>query len=189
MKSKERKTINKSKVKKTLKRKPKKPKKPKKRIKNNTKKKTIKANPSTISMIKLHKNLMDQLSELRSNSTYEQDTIKQEIESTTALDKKKQKQILILIHANWCLYCNALMPQWNKMKAKLLDDKTYSLEEIKEIESKELYKLEDVNKNHIRDGNHIYADGYPTMGKIQDGSFIRYTGGRSTDELVQWAKN
>lgn len=186
MKSKERKTINKSKVKKTLKRKPK---KPKKRIKNNTKKKTIKANPSTISMIKLHKNLMDQLSELRSNSTYEQDTIKQEIESTTALDKKKQKQILILIHANWCLYCNALMPQWNKMKAKLLDDKTYSLEEIKEIESKELYKLEDVNKNHIRDGNHIYADGYPTMGKIQDGSFIRYTGGRSTDELVQWAKN
>ena len=63
------------------------------------------------------------------------------------------------------------------------------LEEIKEIESKELYKLKEVNKNHIRDGNHIYADGYPTMGKIQDGSFIRYTGGRSTDELVQWAKN
>jgi thiol-disulfide isomerase/thioredoxin len=182
LKNRERKTKNKMKVKKTVKQKPKK-------LNKNKNVKKIKVKPQNISMFDLHTKLMQHLSELKKRESFEPEITKPEINTVKVLDKKTQKPVLVLIHAEWCGHCKALMPQWNDMKRQLLKDNSYTLENIKEIESEELYKLDDINRDYIEDGNNIYADGYPTMGKIQNGSFVRYQGGRSTPELIQWAKS
>lgn len=153
------------------------------------KSKSKKVKPHNISMFDLHTKLMQQLSELKKSESFEPESTKPQINTVKVLDKKTQKPMLVLIHAEWCGHCKALMPQWNDMKTQLLKDNSYALENIKEIESQELHKLDDINRDYIEDGNNIYADGYPTMGKIQNGSFVRYQGGRSTPELMQWATN
>ena len=183
IKKKERKTKKKSKVKKQLKQKSKKLNKTIKKVK------VKKEKPHNISMFDLHTKLMQQLSELKKNESFEPENTKPQINTVKVLDKKTQKPMLILIHAEWCGHCKALMPQWNDMKTQLLKDNSYTLENIKEIESQELHKLDDINRDYIEDGNDIYADGYPTMGKIQNGSFVRYQGGRTTPELIEWATN
>jgi thiol-disulfide isomerase/thioredoxin len=167
------------------------PKKSKSKKSNKTikKSKSKKEKPQNISMFELHTKLMQHLSELKKRESFEPEITKPEINTVKVLDKKTQQPVLVLIHAEWCGHCKALMPQWNDMKRQLLKDNSYTSENIKEIESEELYKLDDINRDYIEDGNNIYADGYPTMGKIQNGSFVRYQGGRSTPELIQWAKS
>lgn len=167
------------------------PKKNKSKKLNKTikKSKSKKDKPQNISMFDLHTKLMQHLSELKKRESFEPEITKPEVNTVKVLDKKTQKPVLVLIHAEWCGHCKALMPQWNDMKRQLLKDNSYTSENIKEIESEELYKLDDINRDYIEDGNNIYADGYPTMGKIQNGSFVRYQGGRSTSELMQWAKS
>lgn len=162
---------------------------PKKTNKTIKKSKSKKEKPQNISMFDLHTKLMQHLSELKKRESFEPEITKPEVNTVKVLDKKTQKPVLLLIHAEWCGHCKALMPQWNDMKRQLLKDNSYTSENIKEIESEELYKLDDINRDYIEDGNNIYADGYPTMGKIQNGSFVRYQGGRSTSELMQWAKS
>ena len=60
-------------------------------------------------------------------------------------------------------------------------------EDIIEIESAEQeQKLPELN-NSLQ-GPKIEIVGYPTMGKIEDGGFKKYNGGRATNSLMDWAK-
>ena len=98
-------------------------------------------------------------------------------------DKKPK---LVLIHANWCGHCQAMKPNWDQMKTNVIEKNMYSPNNIIEIESSEQEKeLPELNKQLT--GPKIEIVGYPTMGKITDGGFQRYEGGRSLDELMNWA--
>lgn len=98
-------------------------------------------------------------------------------------DKKSK---LVLIHANWCGHCQAMKPNWDQMKTNVIESNMYSPEDIIEIESGEQEKkLPELNQQ--LKGPKIEIIGYPTMGKITDGGFQKYEGGRSVDELMNWA--
>ena len=79
-----------------------------------------------------------------------------------------------------------MKPNWDQMKTNVIESNMYSPEDIIEIESGEQEKkLPELNE-HLK-GPKIEIVGYPTMGKITDGGFKRYEGGRSVDELMNWA--
>ena len=116
--------------------------------------------------------------------------IPQEMNTIKVINKKTDKPKLVLIYADWCIHCQSLKPQWNDMKVQLINEKKYNEEDIFEIESGEQeQKLLDLNGRFIINGQEIKADGYPTMGKIKEGQFNRYTGGRSVADLCAWAKS
>ena len=97
-----------------------------------------------------------------------------------------KKPKLVLIYANWCGHCQAMKPNWEQMKTNLLERNMYSPEDIIEIESAEQeQKLPELNNN--LQGAKIEIVGYPTMGKIEDGGFNKYEGGRDTESLMGWA--
>ena len=103
-------------------------------------------------------------------------------------DNNSQKPKLVLIYAEWCGHCQAMKPHWNEMKSELLQENIYNPDDIIEVESieqeEELPKL-----NHlVTNGSKIHVNGYPTMGKIAEGGFKQYVGGRTTIELLHWAK-
>jgi len=97
-----------------------------------------------------------------------------------------KKPKLVLIYANWCGHCQAMKPNWEQMKTNLLERNMYSPEDIIEIESGEQeQKLPELN-NSLQ-GAKIEIVGYPTMGKIEDGGFSKYEGGRDMESLLKWA--
>ena len=98
-----------------------------------------------------------------------------------------QKPKLVLIYAEWCGHCQAMKPNWEEMKTGLINDNIYGYDDIIEIESNE--QEEELPKiNHlVTNGSKINVNGYPTMGKIIDGGFKQYVGGRTTMELLNWA--
>ena len=99
-----------------------------------------------------------------------------------------QKPKLVLIYAEWCGHCQAMKPHWNEMKSELLQENIYNPDDIIEVESNE--QEEELPKlNHlVTNGSEINVNGYPTMGKIENGDFKQYVGGRTTMELLNWAK-
>tara|TARA_B100000282_G_scaffold291688_2_gene264291 strand:+ start:452 stop:940 length:489 start_codon:yes stop_codon:yes gene_type:complete len=104
------------------------------------------------------------------------------------IDKENmQKPKLVLIYAEWCGHCQAMKPNWEEMKSDLINDNLYGPDDIIEIESNE--QEEQLPKiNHlVTNGSKINVNGYPTMGKIVDGGFKQYVGGRTTMELLNWA--
>ena len=101
----------------------------------------------------------------------------------------KKGNVIVLFYANWCGHCQRLMPDWNDMKKILIDNNNYLPEQIIEVESGEQdQKLNYINNNYITDNTKVMPEGYPTIGKIVNGHFDKYYGGRSLNELVQWAK-
>jgi thiol-disulfide isomerase/thioredoxin len=95
----------------------------------------------------------------------------------TRKNQKKSTKIIGKIYANWCGYCIALKPEWDKMKQEL---KNHPIEFI-EIEASEQKRLEDFKKKHG-----IQVNGYPTIFKIA-GGVEYFQGSRDTESLTQWA--
>lgn len=99
-----------------------------------------------------------------------------------------KKPKLVLIYAEWCGHCQAMKPHWNEMKSELLQENIYNPNDIIEVESVEQEeKLPKLN-HLVTNGSKIHVNGYPTMGKIENGDFKQYVGGRTTMELLNWAK-
>ena len=92
---------------------------------------------------------------------------------------RKHKKIIGKIYANWCGYCTALKPEWEKMKQHL---KNHPIE-IVEIEASEIARLEAFKKKHG-----IQVDGYPTIFKIT-GKVEYYKGPRDAESIKQWAQS
>lgn len=89
------------------------------------------------------------------------------------------------IYANWCGACNALKPEWEKMR-KILSLKRRPLEwvEIEESEVKE--KLSELKKKY---GVDVSYTGYPTIFTIKDGQVKYYNGDRSAHKMADWYMN
>ena len=159
-------------------------KKLKNKTKINTKKKiNIKSKKNNKKKVKRNKTPKKVLFKNLNEPVYYEKTLETNLEKDTS---KKPK--LVLIYAEWCSHCQAMKPNWDEMKSGLLNDNIYNTNDIIEIESNE--QEEELSKiNHlVTNGPKINVNGYPTMGKIVEGGFKQYIGGRTTDDLLNWAK-
>lgn len=91
---------------------------------------------------------------------------------------------IIKLYADWCGHCIQMAPEWNIMKSILTPKKNSP--EIIEIESNEMYKLDNIN-NKLK--NKIELRGYPTLVKIKNGKVSYYKGIRDSKNMVKWASS
>jgi thiol-disulfide isomerase/thioredoxin len=93
----------------------------------------------------------------------------------------KTRTIIGKIYANWCGHCQALKPEWNKMKSLIKKDANIEIVEIEENEHEKLNKL----KQRFP---HLQINGYPTIFKILPNKQIEYyTGNRLSFDMTKWA--
>jgi thiol-disulfide isomerase/thioredoxin len=94
-----------------------------------------------------------------------------------------------LIYANWCGHCQALKPEWKKMKYNLMKTPSYKVGNYKFMEIEDLDKNKDSKINAINSRLHeekLEANGYPTIFKIHGGKLNYFQGGRTANELKDW---
>jgi thiol-disulfide isomerase/thioredoxin len=98
--------------------------------------------------------------------------------------KKRDVTIVGKIYAYWCGHCQALKPEWKKMKHIIHKKKGKKHLVFAEIEEKEsdsaLRKLE---KDHRVT---ISSNGYPTLFRIEKDKVVYYEGDRTADKMSEW---
>ena len=101
------------------------------------------------------------------------------------------KQIFVgRLHADWCIHCKSLKPEWAKMK-KILSKIQGKYRFVSIEQSKEAQDLERLNKylGLVENENKVQMkEGYPTIFKVVDGVVEYYNGPRMTQNLVNWVK-
>ena len=101
------------------------------------------------------------------------------------------KQIFVgRLHANWCIHCKSLAPEWAKMR-KILSKTKDKYRFVSIEQSKEARDLERLNKylGLVEDEKKVQMkEGYPTIFKVVDGVVEYYNGPRMTQNLVNWVK-
>ena len=102
---------------------------------------------------------------------------------------KKPKIIIGLVYANWCGHCQALKPEWKKMKNNLKSSKIKNNHQFVEIEDSDIQKNHKMNQinTRLKKGEKINVQGYPTIFKIKGGNLEYYKGERTSDEMGKWA--
>ncbi len=93
-----------------------------------------------------------------------------------------QKTTVGKIYSDSCDHCNAMKGAWKEM-----DERVGGKVEVKEFSTEPdgMKKLEEFNKE--RGTNIASQNGVPTLFKLKGGNVTYYNGGRSTEELVNWA--
>ena len=101
------------------------------------------------------------------------------------------KQIFVgKLHANWCIHCKSLAPEWARMR-KILSKTKDKYRFVSIEQSKEARDLERLNKylGIVEDEKKVQMkEGYPTIFKVVDGVVEYYNGPRMTQNLVNWVK-
>ncbi len=101
------------------------------------------------------------------------------------------KQIFVgKLHANWCIHCKSLAPEWARMR-KILSKTKDKYRFVSIEQSKEARDLERLNKylGIVEDDKKVQMkEGYPTIFKVVDGVVEYYNGPRMTQNLVNWVK-
>jgi len=101
------------------------------------------------------------------------------------------KQIFVgKLHANWCIHCKSLAPEWARMR-KILSKTKDKYRFVSIEQSKEAHDLERLNKylGLVEDEKKVQMkEGYPTIFKVVDGVVEYYNGPRMTQNLVNWVK-
>jgi protein disulfide-isomerase A1 len=92
---------------------------------------------------------------------------------------------VLLVHAKWCGHCQALMPEWEKMKDLLKNHKNVSIHEIESDDSDKDKRLEEFGKK--AGGQKPSIRGFPTIVRFENGEMIEYKGERTADKLAKWA--
>jgi hypothetical protein len=92
-----------------------------------------------------------------------------------------------LIHANWCGHCQALKPEWHKMKNEMkMGNKNRNFHFV-EIEDSDIMKEKKINNiNKKLKGKKIVINGFPTIFKIEGGDVKYYGGEREARSLKNW---
>tara|TARA_B100000242_G_C43013914_1_gene471457 strand:- start:56 stop:583 length:528 start_codon:yes stop_codon:yes gene_type:complete len=120
---------------------------------------------------------------LRGNTEDSLESMKNEKMHSNEMNNKPK---VVLIHAEWCGHCKRLMPDWKIMKEDLMTNHKMTEDDFFEIESEELHeKLPEINK-YVHIGEPIQTEGYPTIGKIHKGKFIKYGGERTVGGLTNF---
>ena len=94
-----------------------------------------------------------------------------------------------LIYANWCGHCQALKPEWKKMKYNVMKTPSYKRGGYRFMEIEDADKSKDSKINAINSrlqGEKLMANGYPTIFKVNGGKLHYFQGGRSASELQNW---
>jgi len=94
-----------------------------------------------------------------------------------------------LVYANWCGHCQALKPEWKKMKNNIMKTPSYKRGAYKFIEIEDSDKLKQQKMNNVNSmikGGKLSADGYPTLFKVQNSKIEYFQGGRNAKELQNW---
>ena len=83
---------------------------------------------------------------------------------------------MILLHAKWCGYCKAMLPEWNKLEQVYKNNENVQIEKYEESEHPEVIKKFNV-------------DGFPCIYVIKDGKVNEFTeNSRSFDKLDEFLK-
>ena len=85
-----------------------------------------------------------------------------------------------LIYASWCGHCQALKPEWKKMKK----GKKCHFIEIEDSDRQKDLKIANINKRLI--GEKLSVSGFPTIFKIKGGKIEYYQGERSAGAMQTW---
>ena len=106
---------------------------------------------------------------------------------TAKTHKKKNVIVVGKVYANWCGHCQALKPEWKKMKQHLSKKKGKRHIVFVEIEESEIHsKLDKLNKDH---NVNVQVGGYPTVFSIEGGKVKYYNGNRQSNQMSQWFLN
>jgi thiol-disulfide isomerase/thioredoxin len=99
--------------------------------------------------------------------------------------QKQSKIIVGKIYANWCGHCQALKPEWKKMRKIVKGKPSGKRIQFVEISEEQMGdKLSKLNKAH---GVQINSSGYPTLFKLVNGKVDYYEGSREAHPLAEWA--
>lgn len=103
---------------------------------------------------------------------------------TEKTPKKKNVIVVGKVYANWCGHCQALKPEWQKMKQHISKKKGKTHVVFVEIEESEINtKLNKLNQDH---NVIVQANGYPTLFRIEGGKVEYYGGTRQSNQMSQW---
>jgi thiol-disulfide isomerase/thioredoxin len=94
-----------------------------------------------------------------------------------------------LIYANWCGHCQALKPEWRKMKSNIMKTPSYKRGVYKFVEIEDADQAKDQKINSINSrltGEKLAANGYPTVFKIHGGKLHYFQGDRTANSLQSW---
>jgi len=94
-----------------------------------------------------------------------------------------------LIYANWCGHCQALKPEWKKMKYNIMKTPMFKrgVYKFMEIEDADKSKDSKINAMNLRlQGEKLAANGYPTIFKIHGGKLNYFEGERTASEMQNW---
>jgi len=104
--------------------------------------------------------------------------------NTGKTHKKKNVIVVGKVYANWCGHCQALKPEWKKMKQHISKKKGRNHFVFVEIEESEIHsKLDKLNKDH---NVVVQASGFPTLFRIEGGKVEYYGGNRQSNQMSQW---
>ena len=99
--------------------------------------------------------------------------------------QKAPKIIVGKIYATWCGHCQALKPEWKKMRKIVKGKPAGKRIQIVEISEEQMGpKLAKLNETH---GVQIESSGYPTVFKLVNGKVKYYEGSREAQPLAEWA--
>jgi len=97
---------------------------------------------------------------------------------------KKEPTIVVLFFANWCGHCQAMYPEWEKLKKEYKNNDDFILREIEhgniEYEKPLLEKEYDMSPIQVR--------GFPTLTKFHPHEEVTYYEGgeRTKDNFMDW---
>jgi thiol-disulfide isomerase/thioredoxin len=98
----------------------------------------------------------------------------------------KSKKIIVIgkVYADWCGHCQALKPEWKKMKHHVHSKKGKLRVVFVEIEEKAIdHKLKQLKNEYVVD---VEVNGYPTVFKIENGKVDYFNGNRRSTDISNW---
>lgn len=104
------------------------------------------------------------------------------------LDKtKKPKVVIVMFFAEWCPHCHNVRPHWNEMKEEIMLEHP---EEFEIAEYEDIHKdvgIQELKNKYLDKQQELFVQGYPTIGGIKNGKYIEFNGGRTKEELLEFA--